>query len=271
MSQKVLVLVPHPDDAELFAGGTLAKMAADGAEVTILIATTGDKGSFELDASRLAEVRRMEALRAAGILRIREVAFLGYPDGELDQLPPGCLREQFVRAIRERQPDVLFAFDPFAPFEDHPDHRAAACAALEGVSFSPYPLYYPEHLDEGLKPHRVAEKYFFAKNSVHANKGVDISETLPTKIAALLEHRSQIAFLFEDWRQQLELLGADIAATLPSGAAGEAGAADGMAHLIRERARADGAAVGLEFAELFRCPSPVPWSLSASPGGEPAG
>jgi LmbE family N-acetylglucosaminyl deacetylase len=252
MSQKVLVLTAHPDDAEFFAGGTLAKMAAAGAEVTILIATSGDKGSFELDATRLAEVRRMEALQAAGMLGVQEVAFLGYHDGELDRLEPGRLREQFVRAIRERRPDVLFSFDPFAPFEDHPDHRAVAFAALEAVNFAPFPLYYPQQLAEGLEPHRVAEKYFFAPDSTCANKGVDISETLSIKVAALLEHRSQVTFLFEDWMQQATLVGVDVSAIVPGDGAGDERAAQGMTSMIWEQARADGAAAGFEFAERFR-------------------
>ncbi len=253
MSQKVLVLSPHPDDAEFCAGGTLAKMAAAGAEISILIATNGDKGSFDMDAARLAEVRRMEALRAAGVLGVQEVVFLNHPDCELDRLPPGRLREQFMRAIRQRRPDVLFTFDPFAPFEDHPDHRAVAFAALEAVNFAAYPLYYPEHLAEGLEPHRVAEKYFFAKHPMYANKAVDISETITVKIAALLEHKSQVAFLFTDWMQGTGLAWGDASSFVPKDAA--EGAGQGLAWMVRQQARSDGAATGLEYAERFRYPS----------------
>ena len=254
MAQKVLVLSPHPDDAEFCAGGTLAKMAAAGAEVAILIATNGNKGSFEMDAVRLAEVRQMEALRAAEVLGVRKVVFLAHPDGELDRLPPGRLREQFMRAIRQHRPDVLFTFDPFAPFEDHPDHRAVAFAALEAANFAAYPLYYPEHLAEGLEPHRVAEKYFFAKHPIHANKAVDISETIEAKIAALLEHKSQVAFLFMDWMQGAGLAWGDVTSLAPEDAA-EEGAAQGLAWMVRQQARSDGATTGLECAERFRYPS----------------
>ncbi|MCP4542581.1 MAG: PIG-L family deacetylase [Chloroflexi bacterium] len=256
MSLKVLVLSPHPDDAESSAGGTLAKMAAAGDEITIIIATNGDKGSFEMESAKLAEVRRMEALRAAGVLGVQEVVFLDHRDGELDQLPPGHLREQFMRAIRQRKPDVLFTLDPFAPFEDHPDHRAVAFAALEAVNFAPYPLHHPEQLVDGVTPHRVAEKYFFAKNPMHANKAVDISETLDVKIAALLEHKSQVTFFFQDWMQGSGLAWEDFGALDPKGAAAEEeGAAQGMTWMIRQQARADGVAVGLEFAERFRYPT----------------
>jgi len=254
MAQKVLVLSPHPDDAEFCAGGTLAKMAAAGAEITILIATNGNKGSFEMDAVRLAEVRRMEALRAAGVLGVQEVVFLDHSDGELDRLPPGHLREQFMRAIRQRRPDVLFTFDPFAPFEDHPDHRAVAFAALEAVNFSAYPLHYPEHLDDGLEPHRVTEKYFFAENPMYANKAVDISEMIDVKIAAVLEHKSQVTFLFTDWMQGTGWAWENVATFVPEDAA-EEGAVQGLAWMVRQRARSDGTATGLEYAERFRYPS----------------
>lgn len=250
--KRALVLAAHPDDADFFAGGTLAKMIAAGTKVTILIATNGDTDSFELDMVRLAEVRRIEALRAAGVLGVQEVAFLDYHSGELDQLEPGRLRGQFVRAIRERRPDVLFTFDPFAPFEEHPDHRAVACAALEAASFSSFPLHYPEQLAEGLEPHLVAEKYFFAKHPLHANQAVDISDTLQIKVTAFLEHRSQVAFLFESWMQQAALAGVEISSVLPEGATEDERPAQGMAWIIRERARADGAEVGMEFAERFR-------------------
>jgi LmbE family N-acetylglucosaminyl deacetylase len=252
MSRKVLVLAAHPDDAEFFAGGTLAKMVAAGAQVATLIATNGDKGSFELDAARLAEVRRMETLRAAGVLGVQEVVFLDHHDGELDQLEPGRLREQFVRAVRERRPDVLFTFDPFAPFEDHPDHRAVAFAALEAIDFASYPLCYPEQLAEGLEPHMVAEKYFFAKNPAHANKAVDISETLQTKIAAFLEHKSQVVFLVEEVVRQAVVAGVDVSGLVPGGEVEGEGAALAIAWAIQEQARAGGAAAGLEFAERFR-------------------
>jgi LmbE family N-acetylglucosaminyl deacetylase len=180
---------------------------------------------------------------------VKEISCLNHQDGALDQLSPGCLREQFVRAIRERKPDTLFTFDPFAPFEDHPDHRAVAFAALEAINYAPYPLYYPEHLRRGLETHMVDEKYFFAKVSARANKAVDIAQTLQTKVAALLAHKSQVTFLFKGWKQQATLAGIDVS-QLPTESDG--GPALVVALAIQEQARVDGAAVGMAFAERFR-------------------
>ena len=252
MSQHVLALTAHPDDAEFWAAGTLARMIAQGVRVDVLIATNGDTGSFELDSATLAEVRREEALRAARVLGVNKVLFLDHGNGKLERLPPGHLRGEFMRAIRELRPDTVFTFDPFAPFENHHDHRATAFAGMEAANTAHFPLHYPEHLAEGLEPHQVTEKYFFAKNPTHANKAVDITETLDVKIAALLEHKSQVAFLFEDWRRRAELAGVSLDEIVPGGVGGEDGPARFMAWFIREQARANGEAVGLAFAERFR-------------------
>ena len=57
MPNTVLCLVPHPDDAEFYAGGTIAKMVAEGARVLIAVTTDGIKGSFELAGKELTDAR----------------------------------------------------------------------------------------------------------------------------------------------------------------------------------------------------------------------
>jgi len=133
----VLVLAPHPDDAEFYAGGTLAKWLSEGCRVFIAIATNGSVGSFSHTAEVLTTLRRQEALRAALIMGAEPPIMLDHPDMGLDCLPPGHLREQFTRLIRQLKPDVLVAGDPFAPGETHPDHRATAWAASDAVSYFP--------------------------------------------------------------------------------------------------------------------------------------
>ena len=150
MSKVVLALVPHPDDAEFYAGGLLAKLAAEGARVHIVVTSDGGRGSFEADSETLIATRAEEMRRAAAALGAEPPILLGHPDGELDKLPAGVLREQFIRAIRQFRPDVVIAQDPYAPFEPHPDHRVVAWAATEALNFARLPLYHPEHLAAGL-------------------------------------------------------------------------------------------------------------------------
>ncbi|MBN1954891.1 MAG: PIG-L family deacetylase [Anaerolineae bacterium] len=250
MPQMVLALVPHPDDAEFAAGGTLARMAAEGARVVIVIATDGGAGSLRHDRDALAAIRAEEARRAAQILGAEEPLLLGHPDGGLDLLPAGLLREQFTRLIRRFRPDVLIAEDPWAPYEQHPDHRAVAWAASDAVGFSHLPLVYPAHRAEGLEPHFVAEKYWYGASPDAASHIVDISTTIDVKTAAIAAHESQVEFLVEDIARQAELAGLDLRARMGELAANPRQA---IAWAVRQEAAATGQPAGLAFGEAFRC------------------
>jgi LmbE family N-acetylglucosaminyl deacetylase len=206
--KRILVITAHADDAEFFAGGTLAKFAEEGAVIEEIITTDNGRGSFELDAVTLVEQsRKVEAEAAARVLGKSAIQFLGYPDGFLGDTPINELREIFMRHIRRFKPDILFTFDPWAPFESHPDHRQVAMAAIEAVGFAHLPLYHPEHKEEGLKPHMTAENYLFAKNSQYCNTIVDIGQTIDKKIEALCAHDSQMRMTIDDLKMSVERMG----------------------------------------------------------------
>ncbi len=215
MSKTVLVIVAHADDMEFMAGGTMAKMAHMGYAIHEIIATNNERGTLDPGWSPrfTAEARREEARRGAKVLGVHpDIEFLGYEDGRLSETPLNELRERCMRTIRRIRPDVLFTWDPFAPYEDHQDHRAVALAAMEAASFSHFPLYHPEHGDDGLKPHYVGEQYFFAKVPQDANKAVDISDHVDRKIEALCEHVSQMELTVADLQVQLAASGLDLPA-----------------------------------------------------------
>jgi len=248
-TKTVLVFVPHPDDAEFYAGGTICAMADQGCQIVLVIATNGDKASFHTASSELRLQRSEEAKRGSTALGVSKLIMLGYPDFELDKLPYGILREQFFRLVRQYRPDVVFAEDAIFVNEVHPDHRAVAMAASDAVSFSHLPLIYPEQLVEELSPHYVIEKYFFSDNLTAANKVVDISATFERKIAALGEHRSQVEFLVEEIFMQAKLAGIDVVPLL-----GEA-ASDPLATIrwaLQAQAMEIGKPAGFQYAEAFR-------------------
>jgi len=205
---KMLILVAHADDTEFLAGGTVARFAAEGWEIIEVIATNNERGSFELDRDTLIRDSEKEALEAARILGKQDVIFLGYPDGFLGDTPINLLRENFIRLIRQHRPRLVMTFDPWAPFEPHPDHRAVAWAAVEALSFAHMPLFHPEHQKQGLKPHLVAEVYYFAKETSLANQAVDITAFVDKKIEALCAHHSQMKLTIDDLKMALEALGA---------------------------------------------------------------
>jgi LmbE family N-acetylglucosaminyl deacetylase len=249
MPKTVLALVPHPDDAEFYAGGLLVSLIAGGARVYIVVASDGRCGSFEMDSDSLAMLRSEEMRRAAAVLGAEPPILLGYPDMALDTLAPGVLREKFIRAIRQLKPDVVVTEDPFAPFESHPDHRAVAWAAIEAINFARLPLVCPEHLIEGLLPHFVVEKYYYANASILTNKIIDITNQISQKLAALAEHTSQVRFLVEGMLHQAQLAGLDVGAQF-----GEA-ADDPLALLtwgVQAQAAEAGRPIGAQYGEAYR-------------------
>ena len=128
----------HPDDQEFTVAGTLAKWARAGCKVISVTITSGDAGSNNpsKDASYkpvLAALREQEQLAANAVIGISETIFLHHPDGELEATLP--LRKELTRLIRQYQPEVVVTGDPQGVFYgngyiNHPDHRAAAQAAL---------------------------------------------------------------------------------------------------------------------------------------------
>lgn len=250
MGRTALILCAHADDTEFFAGGTIARMIAEGWTVHEVIATDNSKGSFDLPAAEIvARSRDREARAVAEFLGKASVEFLGYPDGDLGAVPVLELRAKMMEAIRRHRPDRLLTFDAFAPFEAHPDHRAVSWAALEAVSFSHFPLYHPEQLQAGLRPHLVPERLYFAKSPLHFDYFVDISDFLEKKIDALCLHESQMRLTVQDLREGLVAAGAR-SELLPLLDADHVRPAIGF--LVREWAHRLGKRCGYEAAEGFR-------------------
>ncbi|HZD11702.1 MAG TPA: PIG-L family deacetylase, partial [Candidatus Binatia bacterium] len=136
MKRTLLAVLAHPDDESFGPGGTLARYAAQGVDVHIVIATNGAAGSvveeYEAAREQLAQVRREEVEAAVEILGA-ELHLLGYRDsgyiGDPANEHPEALinvdkREaaaEVVRLIRELRPQVVLTHDEFGGYF-HPDH-----------------------------------------------------------------------------------------------------------------------------------------------------
>lgn len=196
--QVVLGIAAHPDDLDFGAGGTMARFAAEGADVYYLILTDGSKGSpdKQMTSAQLIEIRETEQRAACQIIGGKDVHFLRHPDGGLEVTLDG--KAEVVRVIRELKPDVVVTMDPSMlysmenGFINHPDHRAAGQIALDAVfPLARDHLSFPELYAAGLEPHKV--KTVLLINFEKQNFCVDISEYLDTKFAALAAHASQIS------------------------------------------------------------------------------
>src|SRR5258708_38580833 len=131
--RRVLVTAAHPDDPEFSCAATVAKWAAMDREVTYLLLTSGDKGSHDPNVrpGQIAALREEEQRAAAAVLGVKDVIFLNYPDGMLENSLE--MRRRLSLIVRELQPDIVLAIDPWRHYQLHPDHRAAGMAVLDAV------------------------------------------------------------------------------------------------------------------------------------------
>ncbi len=192
--ERALVVTPHPDDAEIGCGGTVAGWIAQGAKVYYVLCTNGDKGTSDPDltSERLAEIREREQAEAAEVLGIEEVVYLRYPDGALEDCAE--FRGKLVHAIRKYKPDVVLATDPHRrSFYLHRDHRMVGMVTMDAVF--PYArdrLHFPEHITEdGLDTHKVGDVLFWGTEE--PDTYIDITDTIELKIESLEKHASQVS------------------------------------------------------------------------------
>ena len=195
-SQRVLVVGAHPDDPEFLCGATLAKWAREGKEIRYLLLTCGEKGSDDptMTPETISAVRQAEQRAAAKVIGAKDVVFLSYRDGELVNTLD--MRREIVREIRRFKPQVVVTSDPTTYFPgnawiNHVDHRAVGDAVLDALSpAAGGQMYFPELLKAGLEPYSPKEVWLSLTNE--PNQSVNVSDTIDIKIAALLEHKSQI-------------------------------------------------------------------------------
>jgi LmbE family N-acetylglucosaminyl deacetylase len=215
----------HPDDESLLTAGTMAKAAAEGHRVILVVATAGEVGEADaaygprgpapegLGATRLAELHE-----AAGILGVDRVEVLGYRDsGSGDHRPPGegpCFVEvdideaahRLATILIEEDADVVTTYDRNGGY-GHPDHRHVHAVGRRAAELAGTPVLLEAtfnrdllqvgvgmvasmgyQLPPGFHPSSFDEWFTPAGELTHA---IDVSEHLPAKRAAMQAHRSQ--------------------------------------------------------------------------------
>ena len=153
---RILAVFAHPDDESFCAGGTLAKYAADGAEIMVVSATRGDAGQIHdvRAATRrtLGQVRERELHLACKRLGVRHAVCLDYGDGTLNAVEPEALTRHVTRIVREFRPDVVITFGPDGAY-GHPDHIAIGAATTIACTLAGDAAAFPEQIAAGLAPH----------------------------------------------------------------------------------------------------------------------
>ena len=191
--QRVLVVMSHPDDAEIWCGGTITGWIRRGASVHYLLCTDGGKGTSdrEVMSQDLAAIREREQEEAARILGVREVVMLRHPDGELEDTSD--FRKEIVREVRRVRPEVVICPEPYRMnLAWHRDHRITGQVTLDAV----FPcardhLHFQELWEqEGLEPHKTGTVLFWGAEQ--PDTYVDIGDSIKEKTQALMAHQSQL-------------------------------------------------------------------------------
>ncbi|HET9089280.1 MAG TPA: PIG-L deacetylase family protein [Acidimicrobiales bacterium] len=218
----VLAVYAHPDDADVAAGGLLARLAAEGAAVHLVVVCDGSKGSHgSSDPSSLRAARQGELQLAADLLGATSALCLGQPDGEA--VNDAALREMLVGHVRRLRPEVVVGPDPTATFFDgvyvnHRDHRETGWAMVDAVApAAAMPLYFP---DAG-PAHGVT--HLLLSGTLEADVVYDVTTSIDTKAKAVLAHVSQLG-----------------------------GDHEGVRGVVYARAERAGREIGVAFGEAFR-------------------
>lgn len=174
MTKTILAVLAHPDDESFGLGGTLALYASKGYDTYYVCATRGEAGTVDEIHMKgfkdTAEMRTDELMRAAKILGLKEVFFLGYRDSgmpgtEPNQHPDAQINApidevagRVVKYIRELKPDIVITFDPIGGYK-HPDHIHIHKATVLAFANADNASFYPEAGDP-FKPRALYFQVF---------------------------------------------------------------------------------------------------------------
>lgn len=193
---KIIVIGAHPDDADVYAGGTAALFAQMGHAVKFVSLTNGDAGHQHEGGGALARRRRAESEEAGRRLGIAEYQILNHHDTEL--LPTLEVRHQVIRLIREWKADIVMTH---RPYDYHPDHRYTSLAVQDAAYLVSVPNTCPDTPPLRKNPLFVfLQDHFQKPYPFHPDISIAIDKTFDKKIEALDAHTSQ----FYEWLPWIE-------------------------------------------------------------------
>jgi LmbE family N-acetylglucosaminyl deacetylase len=161
---RLMAILAHPDDESMGNGGTLARYAAEGVEVTLVTATRGQRGWLGDPAANpgmeaLGREREAELHAAARALGLREAVLLDYVDGDLDRADAEQVICDLVAHIRRVRPQVVLTFGLDGAY-GHPDHMAISQLTTAAIVRSADARY--GHRCSARGPHAVSKLYHMA-------------------------------------------------------------------------------------------------------------
>lgn len=189
---KVLAAIqPHCDDLSLFAAGTIAKLIKEGYEGYLIRTTNDDHAGIGETVGDVIKNNSIDNEAVAKALGLKKVFDLGYRNHMMDNYSMQDIRGRLIFLFRLLKVDTIITYDPWGHYEENPDHYITAQAVESARWMAGGGRDYPEHLEAGIQPYSVTERYYFARGPQLVNRIVDISATIEKKIDANLVNVSQ--------------------------------------------------------------------------------
>jgi len=189
--KRLLCIQPHPDDIDIGAGATIAKLAGNGTYISYLTLTDDSAGYIDAGMSqqdRPMYLRKKEQTAAGDILGVKDYFWLNYPDaGDWSVFDA---RNSIIKIIRTIKPDFVMTIDPWMPYEAHMDHTKCGQAASEAVLLHNYMfIKTEEQIDKDYEPYKIKGiAYTF---TAKPNTIINIDQYTETKFKAIAAHKSQ--------------------------------------------------------------------------------
>lgn len=180
---KVLAAIqPHSDDVPIFAGGTVAKLIKEGYKGYLIRTSNDDHAGSGSTFGEIIHNNEKDNFKVAEALGLSKVYDLGYRNHRMDNISIQELRGRLIFLFRMLKVDTIVCYDPWGHYEENPDHYITARAVESARWMAGSHLDYPEHLDAGVEPHAVNDRYYFARGPQLVNRVVDITETIDQKV-----------------------------------------------------------------------------------------
>ncbi len=246
---KVLALItPHLDDGPIFAGGTLAKLLREGYTGFFIRTSNDEKDSYRLTLGETVLANEQDTAAFVKTAGLKKSFDLSYRNHRMDDVSRTELRGRLIFLFRLLKVDTVLSYDPWGHYEENPDHYVTAQAVEAACWMAGGNLDLSEHFEAGLKPHSVAEKYYFARGPQLVNRVVDISSVLSQKVAAIRSCKTMINHMVKDLNDLL----AERKLRVPAFSGNDGTAAEEFIQAaFVARDRSIGKKHGLEYAEEF--------------------
>jgi LmbE family N-acetylglucosaminyl deacetylase len=177
---KVLAAIqPHCDDIAIFAGGTVAKLIAEGYTGYMIRTSNDDATGAGKTVGEQVLNNEISNEAAAAALGLKKVYNLGYRNHRMEEYNIQEIKGRLIFLFRLLKVDTIICYDPWSPYEENPDHYVTA-KAVEAACWEAGSRDYPEQL-EVVQPYSVKEKYYFARGPQIVNRVVDITRFIDKK------------------------------------------------------------------------------------------